>query len=138
MSDIITFFKLIFFLETLLLTPTPIDINDEWISIKPNEPIAAITGGASIRIDVSKYIKSMDFNEEIELFPNGSVEGRLIQKDGQEIMLTNDGKSHSKDSVMLIVSGINSIPTDVEFIEVKLKSKLLISSTMVYWKNGMH
>ncbi len=138
MDNFITFLKLLFFLQTTLITPSPITIGDEWVTIKPSEPLVAITGGAAIHIDISQYIKPFDFDGVSERFPDGIVEGKLIQKDGKEFELLSNGGSHSNDSVWLIVAGKNSVPTDVEFVEVKLKSNVTIESANVYWKNGKH
>ncbi len=138
MSDIITLLKLIFFLKTILLTPSPIDISNEWISIKPNEPLEAITGGAAIHVDITQFVKPFQFDEVSRKFPEGSIEGKLIQQNGKEVLLISKGSSHGKNSIRLIVSGVNSVPTDTKFVEVKLKSKVNIESTLIYWKNGIH
>lgn len=138
MDNIITFFKLLFFLETALLTPAPIDIGNEWVSISTAEPLQAITGGAAIYIDVTKYVKPLDFEGVSKQYPDGTIEGKLVQKDGNIIPLLHSGSSHSNNEVRLIVSGTQSIPTSVDFIEVKLRSKLPLQSVKVYWKNGKH
>ena len=138
MENIITFFKLIFFLETVLITPMPITIDSEWISIKPEKSLEAITGGASIYVDVTQYLEPLNFSDESNKLPDSLIEGKLIQKNGIEITITNSGESHSNDSVWSIVSSSNPIPTDVEFVEVKLKSHSVFENVNVYWKNGKH
>ena len=138
MDNLVTFFKLLFFLETVLLTPSPIDIGNEWVSIIPSENLEAITGGAAIYIDVTKYVKPLDFDDASNKFPEGAVEGILIQKDGIETLLKHSGSSHSNTDVRLIISGTQPVKTDVEFIEVKLKSKVPLQSVKVYWRNGKH
>jgi hypothetical protein len=138
MDNLVTFFKLLFLLKTTLLTTSPITIGDEWISIIPSQPLEAITGGAAIYIDVTKYVKPMDFDAVSRTFPDGSVAGKLVQRNGSEVPLKSAGGSHSSDSVLLIVAGEASVPTGVEFVEVKLKSSVTIESANVYWKNGKH
>ncbi len=138
MDNIITLFKLIFFLETVLIAPTPITINSEWISIKPETSLEAITGGASVYVDVTQYLEPMNFSDKSNKLPDGIIEGKLIQKNGNEIALINTGESHSNDSVWSIVSSSKPIPTDVEFVEVKLKSQSVFKNVNVYWKNGKH
>jgi hypothetical protein len=138
MSDIITLFKLIFFLKTILLTPSPINISNEWVSIKPSEPLEAITGGAAIHIDITQFVKPFQFDEVSKKFPNGGIEGKLIQQNGKEILLISKGSSHGNNTVRLIVSGVTPVSTDTKFVEVKLKSKINIESSSIYWKNGIH
>lgn len=138
MENIVTLFKMLFFLKTVLITPTPIDIGNEWVTIKPSESLEAITGGAAIYIDVTKYAKPLDFDGVGNKFPPGTVEGKLIHKDKTETQLISSGSSHSNTDVRLIVSSAQPVPTDAEFIEVKLKSKIPLQSVNVYWKNGLH
>jgi len=136
MDNIVTFFKLLFFLNTSLLTPVPIEIGGEWVTIKPGEPLEAITGGAAIYIDITNYVKPMDFEEVSKIFPDGSVEGKLITNNGKEVLLSSVGSSHSNESVQLIVAGKGPVHTNVEYKEVMLKSLVPIKSTNVYWRNG--
>jgi len=138
MDNIITLFKLILFLETALITPVPITIDGEWVSIKPEKSLEAITGGAAIYIDVTKYLKPLEFGDESNRLADGIIEGKLIQKNGNEIALINTGESHSNESVRSIVSSSKPVPTDVEFVEVKLKSQSVFKNVNVYWKNGKH
>ena len=138
MSDMITFFKLIFFLKTILLTPSPIDISNEWVSIKPSEPLEAIIGGTAIHIDITQFVKPFQLDEVLKKFPNVSIEGKLILQNGKEVLLISKGISHGNNTVRLIVSGVSSVPTDTKFVEVKLKSKSNIKSSSIYWKNGIH
>ncbi len=106
------------------------------MSLKLEKPLEAITGGASIRIDVSQYVKSFESQEVSGQFPDGIIEGKLIQKNGHEISLTNSGSSHGNDSVRLIVSADSPLPTGVKFVGIKLRSKIILESVNVYWKNG--
>ena len=138
MDSLVTFVKLLLFLETILLTPEPIHIGNDWISITPEHPIKAITGGAAIYIDVTKYIAPFDWDTSSEHFQEGVVQGRLIKLDGSEITLANSGTSHDNDFVWLIVDSEAPLPTNVEFVHIKLRSTKPIESALVYWKNGKH
>ncbi len=106
MSDIITLFKLIFFLKTILLTPSPINISNEWVSIKPSEPLEAITGGAAIHIDITQFVKPFQFDEVSKKFPNGGIEGKLIQQNGKEILLISKGSSVARVRLKINVDSI--------------------------------
>ncbi len=138
MDNIVTFFKLLFFLKTTLITATPVNIGNEWISIVPNEALEAITGGAALHIDVTKHIEPLEFDAANKAFPKGSVHAKLILRNGNELLLTNTGNSFGKDTAMLIVACESLIPADTEFIEVRIKSSVPIESAMIYWKNGKH
>jgi hypothetical protein len=138
MEDIVTLFKLLFFLKTTLLTPSPINIGDEWVSITPNEPIVAITGGAAIYIDVTHHLAQIETKIASDVFHDGSIKAKLIQKDGSELLLQNSGTSLGKDTIWLIITREASISTDVEYVEVQLKSSIPIEAAKVYWKNGKH
>jgi hypothetical protein len=45
------FFLSLFFAKMVLLTQSPIDIGKDWIDVKLEKPISAITQGATVNID---------------------------------------------------------------------------------------
>ena len=47
---------ILLFGKTVLLTPTPIDLSNNWTTIIPKKPLKAITDGANIEIDVTSLI----------------------------------------------------------------------------------
>ena len=49
------FFLILFFSKSILLTPTPVTL-EGIVSLVPEEPISAITTGASVEIDISSII----------------------------------------------------------------------------------
>lgn len=125
-----------FFSKLILLTPDPISLSEEWTFIIPKEPISAITEGAAIRIDVSKYIiDKWSFEEVDSKFPNGSIKGELISDNGLIFEIENKHSAHNRDEVHLIIDSNKSVPTDVKFIKVALKSSKLIKDVKVYWRN---
>ena len=111
-------------------------MSDEWKNIEPEKPLTAITGGASIRIDVTKYMENkMSFDEAAEKFPDGSIKGKLITDNGQIIEIENTASSHNKEETRLILDSDKPIPTDIKITMVSLKSSQLIKDVEIYWKN---
>jgi len=138
MDNLINWFKLLFFLKTVLITSSPIALGDEWVVVTPQEPLEAITGGAAIYVDVSKYVDPLDFEKGEKRLPVGLVEGELETTSGKTIFLRSAGTSHANDSVRLIVTSGAPIPVGVEFVKVRLKSERPLEGVNVYWKNGSH
>ena len=143
MEDLKILFLLLFFSKTVVLTASPISIDEGWTTLRPKEPLTAITGGAAIYVDVTEYLKPLglqpfDFAGVAKVFPEGVVEGRLLTEGGSEIELRNLASSHGNDVIRLIVGPEGSMPTELEFVEVKLRSQVPIDSVRVFWKNGKH
>lgn len=134
-----TLLMLMLFSKTILLTAIPIFLGNYCYEIAPEEPLVAITGGARIAVDITNLVKD-PFNdiEVTKKFPDGIIKGKLIAKDGTEIELTSKGSSHNKQSARLIVSAPNNVPTDKDFIKVKIKSDLKLENVSIFWVNGMH
>jgi len=138
-----TFFLLLFFSKTVLLTPVPISIGSDWIEVNPDETFSAITGGAAIYIDVSSYVSAeLDLSQQVEVvenqFPNGSITGIIFDEDEKEYSVANKGSSHGADSVRLLMNFGAPMPTDVEFTKIVLRSDKQLEQVSVYWKNGKH
>ena len=133
-------FLILFFSKTVLLTPTPISIDKEWIEIEAEKSFSAITGGAAIYLDVSAYIPKdyeliEQFDEVKRIFPDNTVTGVMIAENGTEFKIQNKGSSHSKSDVRLIMDYGSSMPTDINFKKLKLKSNKELKGINVYWKN---
>lgn len=137
------FFLILFFSKTILLTQNPITMSNGELELKLNEPIEAITSGASIQIDVTSMLK-WDKNEGIKelrkkldaIFPSGSIKAKLIEDDGMEIDLIYTGSSLiNEDNVRLSLYGDGKISVDKEFTSIKLISSVELDEVNVYWKN---
>lgn len=132
-----TLLLLIFFGKTILLNPTPITIGEEWIEIKPEKEFSAITGGAAILIDITHQLENFnDFEEVKRKFPKGTVSGVLITTNGKEIVIENTDSMFSNKEAQLGLNTNGPMPTDMKFSKLKLKSKIEIPKTKIYWKNG--
>ncbi len=134
----------------ILLTPELITIGNEWKTITPKETFSAITGGASIIIQISindkrlkKINKEKDIFEQLEhIFPKESVEGNLIDLKGNTINLPekyfsiSDFTLYKENSIRLMLTTSGPMPIDIKFKSVRLKSKEPITNVKVFWKNN--
>ena len=145
-----TLFLLLFFSKTVLLTPEPITLNQEWTTITPKETFSAITGGAALNIQLSLHdprLKQIDkendiFNQLEQLFPSSTIEGKLFKSDGNFISLTSINFSISDFSLskegsvwISLSSSFAPFPTDIDFKSVQISSKVEIKEAKVIWKN---
>ena len=137
MESIKTLFLLMFFSKSVLLTPIPVTIGDDWQQINIPETLDVITGGAAIFIDVSQLVnKPLNFEGAKELFRANTVEGLLITKQGKEVVIRSKGNSFTNEQTFIIVSGNEPIPTNIEIVSVKLKSNTELKEVRVFWENG--
>ena len=144
-----TLFLILFFSKTILLTPTPVDLTNNWLEITPQESFSAITGGASILIQVpieDSRIKTINrdgdiFNQLDRIFPPETYEAILTDSKGNIILLSerhfsiSDFSFTREDSLHISLSAKSPMPTKVEFISVKIKSISVINNVKIYWKN---
>lgn len=128
-------------MKTILLSPVPVGLNNDWVIFKPAKPLTAITGGAALYVSIAEDFQSIS-HEEIEgiqeMYPEGTIEAQLIMKSGGKIDLKSSGISYNNNNIRLIVSRNTPIPTAAEFVEVKIKSNVEIKNAKIYWKNGKH
>lgn len=131
------FFLILFFSKTILLTPGSVDLNNEWTQITLQEPLEAITGGAAIYIDVTKYAGADGSIDKLDaIFPQGTVKARLHQKSGQETLLSNSSAySFEKDKVYLSLDSAGGVPANKEFAELYVRSEKPLSGVSLVWKN---
>ena len=139
MNDILTTLKILIFGGSTLLTPEPIDINTDILTIKPESSIEAITKGASINIDVSQYIYSEKmtdgFKEIKEKFPQGCITATLISEKGVKVVLSKSSGRWGGSTKMLNLHAADGVPTNIEFNKIELLSCKEIQNTKVTWYN---
>jgi hypothetical protein len=139
-----TFFLILFFGKTILLTPVPVDIVDEFTVDCSKKPLEAITSGAGIDIDVSELSGYMKMKEvgilEMEKrlkekIPDGSVRAVLYGSKGQRIVLNESGFGFSNNGAWLVLRSDTKIPTTVTFDKVTITSRSKLSGVKIYWRN---
>lgn len=139
------FLRILLLGKTVLLTPAPIDLFGE-VELNLQEPLTAVTTGASIEINISSMITKprqegiLEFRRRIkEAFPPGNIEATLTGKDTQPVMLRYDGASaYSEHEVILILNADGGVPTGFEFERLIVTSRIKLKSVTVSWKNYKH
>lgn len=133
---------ILFFAKTILLTPSAIDIiNSKTIIL--DDPIKAITTGASIQIDVTSMISYTHGEDIVEfrktlfsILPKNSIRGMLVTKNNMEIQLDYKGKHlFNEQAVLLTLSKSDGIPLDKEFEKVIIETDNDLKSVKILWKN---
>ncbi len=152
MENFLMFLKILFLGKTILLTPSPVDLSNQWLELTPNITIEAVTSGASLGIQISpndpllnnvKNSKDV-FGKLKEAIPIGTLVAKLIDLNGHEILLSHSYFSISdfsfsrEDSVRILVTSAKSIPTDLKFNKIKIMSSIEIKDVKIYWKNFKH
>ncbi|MEW8300238.1 MAG: hypothetical protein AB2712_15485 [Candidatus Thiodiazotropha sp.] len=134
-----TLLKIILLGGSTIITPNPIDIGQEPILIKFEEPISAITSGASINIDITPYISSVNISdglkEIVNIFPSGCVVANLNSRKGEVVTLSRSTGSWNGEQKMLNLSSEIGVPTGVKYISMQLSSCKEIKNAVVTWYN---
>lgn len=142
-------FLSLLFAKMVLLAPSPMDIGSDWIEIKLEKPISAITQGSAVNIELAS---SRSFSNEVKdqkniseflgkLYPDGTIDAVLTTKDNQSFWLTNtgfltSGYGESENiRVEIKLTGQPQIPTDKKFTSLKIRSQRKLGQVKIYWKN---
>ncbi len=135
----LTFFKILFFGSWVTITQSPIDINSKPTQIILDKTISAITPGAHLRVDISSYVKAsnvIDQLNEAQLFMGSRcLSARLNAKDGKFYILDDLYQSVVGNKTSLVLTNLDGVPTDIEFISIVIKSCKPINSTTLVWVN---
>lgn len=136
----INFLRVLLFSNIILLTPYPVDINAHSV-IELEQPIVAITSGASLNIDVSNMLENpkpynLEWRTHLDhMFPPKSMSAKLVTSGGEMVSLVYEGySSYNGESVRLILEGEN-IPTNVKFTKVIIETEIPLQDVLVYWRN---
>jgi hypothetical protein len=123
--------------STIVITPQGADLGTSPSRIVLDEPIEAITAGAHIMIDITRFIKSTNvidgLNEVDTIFPKGCVTATLISDSSKIVLDDSYGGWGGEDSVRLNLSSQVGIPVDVKFIAVEITSCVDIKQAIVLW-----
>ena len=136
------FFLILFFAESVLLTPEPIDIAGE-VALELAEPVAAITSGAHLRIDVTGSIpSSVELSDVVavldylgERYPDGAVTAKLSSDSEETAILGRSSGSSNGERAELILSAASGVPTGIDFSELRILSTTPLRSVTVTWQN---
>ncbi len=144
MSDLKTFFLILFLSKSVILTPDPISVGDGEVELSLGENISAITTGATLQIDVSTMIDLDSKSGVVQIrkvaeaqFPSGTISAILVNDENSMIPLTYFGGILVNDgSVRLSLEG--KIPLETEWNKVVLKSDLELREVSIVWLNAKH
>ena len=103
----------------------------------------AITSGASIEIGIANSLPndkniSVANNDFIyKFFPPNSIEGEIVTSENEIIKIQYKGgiSYGGKNDIRLLLTSKKSMPTNKSFIKLRLKSKNIMKSVKVYWRN---
>ena len=130
-------FAILFFGKTVLLTPNPVSIDGRF-ELMLDEPITAVTGGASLQIDVSSTIQVTTISETRQTvssrFPDGCLSAVLFGANG-EVILQDNGTSISNRDVRITLASVSGVPVGDEFSRIEVQSCLELTDVEIYWKN---
>jgi len=139
----IEFFTILFFGKTILLTPSEIDIDvgNVVYELPLDEPLVAVSGGASIQIDVTNMLKldeSMTVRQFREVatirFRGSAILANLIAESAT-IRLDFDGATSVDENSVRIILEADDIPLDLEFNRLTLETSVPLRQVSVFWKN---
>lgn len=131
------FFTILFFGKVLLLTPNPVSVVDQF-ELTLDEPIAAITSGANVQIDVSSMFELTGITETRQTvssrFPDGCLNA-VLHGANSEVSLRNMGILVSNNSIRISLSANSGVPTDSEFSRITISSCVKMTDVEIYWAN---
>jgi len=130
------FFTMLFFGSSLLLTPVPIDIGKEWVNLTPKKQIKAINCGAKLFLDITKSVGNIDAVGLLDkMLPAGTIEAELIPETGPSYVLRNSSAYGFSDNKVLAILMADSVPLNIKFNKVRLRSSIRLKSVTVTWMN---
>lgn len=107
-----TLLLILLFSKTILLTQNPILLSDKWTEIVPQETFSAITGGASINIQIpvsDHRIKSIKKDEDVfdqldRLFPKNTIDAILTDTKGGASEVYGRTLHFTRDRLTVVVA----------------------------------
>jgi hypothetical protein len=137
--------RILFFANSVLLTPSPINIHQGG-DVEFSSPVSAISSGAAIHVDVSAMVP-LGARQDIissrrwvgSQFPRGSIVATIgCGGCPKGVEFSFDGDiSWSKGGVELMLTSKTGVPTDVEFNKINLHSDVELHQISIKWFNYM-
>ena len=140
---------ILLFGKAILLTMSPVNLNNNWLELTPLKTFKALNRGASLNVQLSTddmILKSINHNEDIfsqldKLIPDGTIEAAVVDENNSVIELSNkdfsisDSTFSREDSVRIILVPRKPFPTGVDFKLVKIRSNIKLNNVNIFWKN---
>lgn len=139
----IEFFAILFFGKTILLTPGEIDLDvgNVVYELPLNEPLVAISVGASIQIDVTNMLKFganksvRQLREMTAIRFADSVIAANLMGESVTIQLNFDGATSVDENSVRIILKADDMPLDTEFNRLTLETSVPLHQVGIFWKN---
>lgn len=134
-----TFFKILLFGGSTVLTPLPVDVGTDWVTITPSEHLEVITDGAGLVIDLGDRFGKANILARIEKasksYPDGCVHARLIDTAGHEIQISNRGAGASNTDTYVYLTAPAGISTGKVFSKIQISASCQLTAVKLLWKN---
>jgi hypothetical protein len=139
------FFIILFFGKAVLLTPDPVSFVGV-THLSPDEPLVAVTSGASLQLDISNMIDAIGIKETGILesttilekrFPEDCVKA-VLYGDGITVVLDERAFLLSNDGARLALYSKTGVPTKTKFRKTTVTSCSEVTDVKIYWKNFKH
>lgn len=129
------------FAGRMALSPSPVDIGGEWVSLAAPESMKALNDGAWLAVDVTRDIPVTMGLEAVWVaskakFPPGCVEARIRLVHGGTVELRNGGTLVGKAFVELSLRPAGTWPGNSEFSTVDIRASCPIAGAAVSFQNA--
>ena len=154
MQDILTFLKIVFLGKTILLTPEPVELDENWLELNLNSPVSVVTGGASLLVQIppsdsliisaKKIAKGNVFETLEQLLPENNFQAILHTVSGVQIALDqrsftiSDFSLTAEDSLRIKLTGDAPLSESDEIKRISVKSLRHFTTVKIFWKNFTH
>jgi hypothetical protein len=135
--------KQIIFSKDVLLTPAPIDLDENWTEITLVHPISALNSGACLKVDITASYCMASGNAypaPPAIFQDGAIVAILVGHDRSEHYFKfNGGFGYSggiNGRIFLYLKGITKVPQGIEFIGIRIQSNFQLHNVDVIWMNS--
>ncbi|MEM7465427.1 MAG: hypothetical protein AAF387_00935 [Pseudomonadota bacterium] len=143
MEQILSFIKVVFFGNTVLLNSAPVNLDEQWNIVRFENTVEAITIGAAVQIRISRvsplFVEATNSTSTFEVaqkvLPEGTIEAILFDENGIEYSFSKRQLSIARDYVSYGLRSESPIPTGVLFTHLKIRSEKRLENIEVYWKN---
>jgi hypothetical protein len=155
-GEFLVLLKIVFLGKAILLTPVPVDIQEQH-RIFLEKPITAVTGGARIKIVTSEtktaneemkkaretspetsYDLVLSFQKKFkELYPEGSIVVKLCKKNESCVILNKGSGPWPLTSVDSSISFFHKdgVPEGEKYYTVEVITKVPLKEVEVTWEN---
>ena len=142
LESIITFIKIMFLSEVLLLTSEPISINGSHTLLLKKE-LNVITKGANLELEISKFLKEKDKNRNYfhtgisDIIPPKSITADMYYNNEKIITLElTKSIGFGKEKTYIYLKNIAEIKSTMKFNKIIVKSEVNLNKIQIRWSNA--